>query len=271
LDIFHQIIFGENYFLKYGGETVMKKTFILIYAIMFCFVGIGFCADNFYVIPVRPKKSSWHQCRAQVTATAWKIFDCYNLAAIGKTTNDDPFTPSWRLIGGYWQWGRKGPDASQWHDTNRVNFAHGPTGPNAGDANIDAIPDWDTDSAPDNSWLDASKTANDPCPDGYRIPTSAQWEGVLANNFQSTVGTWSGSMTNYTSALNFGDKLMLPAAGFRHIDGSVIGRGQAGFYWSSTSQDRSDYAWVLDFHSDVVARTNFSLRRSGSSVRCVVE
>jgi len=41
----------------------------------------------------------------------------FNLAAIGKTTGDDPFTPSWRLIGGYWQWGRKGPDESEWYES----------------------------------------------------------------------------------------------------------------------------------------------------------
>ena len=57
-------------------------------------------------------------CGAFIAPGVWKEFDCYNLAAIGKTTNDDPFTPSWRLIGGYWQWGRKGPDPSQWYNTN---------------------------------------------------------------------------------------------------------------------------------------------------------
>jgi uncharacterized protein (TIGR02145 family) len=248
----------------------MKKIIALIYASMYCFMGIGFCADAFYVIPVRAKKTSSHQCYAKVIATAWKLFDCYNLAAIGKTTNDDPFTPSWRLIGGYWQWGRKGPYASQWHDTNRANFAHGPTGPNAGDANEGDVTDWDTDYAPDNSWSDASKTANDPCPVGYRIPTQAQWDGVMANNTQSTGGTWSNSATNYSSGRNFGEKLMLPAAGYRHGNsGSLYYRGLSGDYWSSL-QSTSGNAWGLGFGSDN-ASTRFSSRRNGLSVRCVAE
>jgi hypothetical protein len=75
------------------------------------------------------------QCRVYVAPDVWKEFDCYNLAAIGKNTNDDPFTPSWRLIKGYWQWGRKGPDPSQWYDTNTEHFAHGPTGPGDSEAN----------------------------------------------------------------------------------------------------------------------------------------
>ncbi|HKK67953.1 MAG TPA: Ig-like domain-containing protein, partial [Bacteroidales bacterium] len=74
-------------------------------------------------------------CGAYVAPGVWKQFDCYNLAAIGKTTNDDPFTPSWRLIGGYWQWGRKGPNSSQWYDTNTEHFDNGPTGPDTSEAN----------------------------------------------------------------------------------------------------------------------------------------
>jgi hypothetical protein len=81
-------------------------------------------------------------CGAYVAPGVWKEFDCYNLAAVGKTTNDDPFTPSWRLIGGYWQWGRKGPDPSQWHDTNTEHFAHGPTGPGETEANDSSISNW---------------------------------------------------------------------------------------------------------------------------------
>jgi hypothetical protein len=72
---------------------------------------------------------------AYVALFVWKEFDCYNLSAIGKTTNDDPFTPSWRLIGGYWQWGRKGPDPGQWYDTNTEHFVHGPTGLSTSEAN----------------------------------------------------------------------------------------------------------------------------------------
>ena len=49
------------------------------------------------------------ECGAYIAPGVWKEFDCYNLAAIGKTTGDDPFTPSWRLIGGVLEMGREGP------------------------------------------------------------------------------------------------------------------------------------------------------------------
>ncbi len=166
------------------------------------------------------------ECGAFVAPGVWKEFDCYNLAAIGRTTNDDPFTPSWRLIGGYWQWGRKGPDPAQWHNTNTEHFAHGPVGPDVGDNNSHRISGWEQTFASDNAWSDRKKTENDPCPEGFRIPSKSQWEGVLQNNILRTIGRWAwdSNAVDYSNGRFLGDGLMLPAAGTRsYHNGSLWG------------------------------------------------
>jgi len=189
-------------------------------------------------------------CRAKVNATDYRNFMCYNLGAA--STSVDPFTPTWEINGGYWQWGRSAEAAA---------------GPTATDPKDGAVSGWNTTNAANGSWADGTKTVNDPCPAGYRVPTKAQWDGVVDNNTLTTVGTFNYSETNYGAGLRFGDQLMLPAVGYRDFyDGTLYDRGSNGLYWSSTEIE-SQGAWHLIFSSN--ASTYDLVRTTGYSIRCI--
>ena len=114
------------------------------------------------------------------------------------------------------------------------------------------------------------KTTKDPCPAGYRIPTKAEWDGVLANNTQSSVGTWATSTTNFAAGRLLGANLFLPGGGYREQgDGTLFERGDAGYYWSSTESSGND-AWGLKIDIGSATMSGYP-RTSGYSIRCIRE
>lgn len=191
-------------------------------------------------------------CGAFVGASDYKVFACYNLGATDTTL--DPNLPEQAIIGNYYQWGSANVCA------------------NASTSSA-LISGWNTAAAANGEWVDGSKTVNDPCPTGFRVPTKTQWDGVLANNTVSRTGvSWTNSASNFTTAIHFGPNvntktLTLPAAGSRgNTNGALGGRGSNGYYWSSTENSTS--AWALNFASSS-ASSNSNGRANGFSVRCI--
>lgn len=214
-------------------------------------------------------------CGAYVAAGVWKEFMCHNL---GANTNADPLTPSWELIGNYFQWGRNptcfGRDGIDGTNpcSSPVYGASGPWGSTTANDNAGAITGWSTTPASDDAWRDDVKTSDDPCPAGFRIPTQAQWNGLVnpSLNTRTFVGTWGENSTNYSNGLRFGNTLFLPAAGSRDSNQGWQGvRGSRGDYWSSTSSADAN-ARHLGFESSD-AGTGSIPRNLGLSLRCIAE
>jgi uncharacterized protein (TIGR02145 family) len=172
---------------------------------------------------------------------------------LGANNSLDPHTPVQGIHGNYYQWGI---------------LAH------VADASTPAtaITPWNTTTAANGAWADGSKTANDPCPTGYRVPTNAQWLLVDSYNTQTTTGSFSNNETNFGTARQFGsgaNTLTLPSAGYRSSSNGALGnRGSNGYYWSSTANGPN--AFYLSFGSSNAS--TFSANRTfGFSVRCVSE
>ena len=123
----------------------------------------------------------------------------------------------------------------------------------------------------DDLWADSNgKTVNDPCPEGWRVPTWGELQSLIAN-----YSVWSTDASEHNGRYFTGEytymegiqKIFLPAAGYRSCDnGVVFGRGGLGYYWSSTSYlSRAGYFY---FNSGSVV-INDSYRAAGYTVRCV--
>jgi uncharacterized protein (TIGR02145 family) len=114
--------------------------------------------------------------------------------------------------------------------------------------------DWRTPQ--NNNLWQGVNGINNPCPVGFRLPTSSEWTAEK--------NTWSSS--NSTGAIN--SILKLPSAGNRDNNGTLLTyyNGVWGIYWSSNVG--GIYGQYLDFQSSYANISNY-LRAFGYSIRCI--
>ncbi len=113
--------------------------------------------------------------------------------------------------------------------------------------------DWRSDNN-DNRW-NATPIVNNPCPDGWRVPTETE----LDNESQTWESEgWPGA---------FASPLKLTRAGYRsYMSGGIDGAGGVGYYWVSTISYTDSYRMIL--YSDLTSISP-NPRSDGFSVRCI--
>jgi uncharacterized protein (TIGR02145 family) len=153
--------------------------------------------------------------------------------------------------GDLYQWGRRA-DGHQCRTSPTTSTLSSTDQPGHGDFILSSN-DW---RSPQNTNLwQGVHGVNNPCPNGYRLPTEIELNIELTS--------WA---INNTDA--FGSPLKLPFAGVRINDSGLIDDCQpipCGVYWSSTVSGTDSRRLVFPIVNDI----NSAKRANGGSVRCI--
>ena len=220
------------------------------------------------------ENGAWTSCfniqvgENDVVSTTGKIWMDRNLGATQVATGSQDFAS----YGNLYQWGRAADGhqvimrdaASLTNGTNPPSgssssaagsVASGSEGANFITGNSDWLIEQDDVRWSTGTGIAPLKTANDPCPSGYRVPTEIELAA------ERTSWTDNNAVGAYSSPLK------LPFAGRRSSsDGTLNYVGSLGSYWSSTVS--STYARGLYFNSTTADVGNRN-RAYGFSVRCI--
>ncbi len=123
----------------------------------------------------------------------------------------------------------------------------------------------------------AVKTTNDPCPEGWRIPTELEFESLVSRNtkkypltpveYGGLLGHWVCGNAEYVEGMQ--DAIFLPAAGQRDgYDGECGERGLSCYYWSSNVAGVYAVFYCLLYNTESIGVGGGS-RSKGQSVSCV--
>lgn len=186
-----------------------------------------------------------------VLSPTGRIWMDRNLGAIRVATSS---TDS-EAFGDLYQWGRAadGHQLKSSNTTTALSITDSPNVPNFITTNTEPY-DW-RKTGNDNLWQSVNGV-NCPCPQGYRLPTTDEW--------QAEFKTWKGSTVAGDA---FNSPLKLPLAGRRGYSTGNSSTGSEGIYWTSTIERK--YVYSAQFSNRDGKFVQSEYRSSGASVRCI--
>ena len=155
--------------------------------------------------------------------------------------------------GDLYQWGR----AADGHEkrTSGTTTTLSST-ENPGHSKLSDISPYDWTSPQNNNLWQGVSGINNPCPDGFRLPSKDEW--------QAEVAAYGSTFEDL-----FDSPLQLPAAGSRHHNFAQLNAADhEGAYWANTLENNNAFAVVFG----AIPTSALSLFRAyGCSVRCIMD
>ncbi len=233
----------------------MRKTlsvFAFVTALLFAVSAMA--ADKVVVIPLNSKQATTCTAPDEVLSQGQCWMD-RNLGAlrVAQSSTDS------LAYGDYYQWGRLG-DGHQYPTSSLNGFNSANDVPRHSDFILETLSPFDWRDPQNNNLWQGLNGINNPCPQGFRLPTQAEWDIELR------------SWNTYGPNGAFASPLKLVLAGYRsRSSGAVELENINGFYWSSTVDiiNNYNYTIILRIVSDNTLFSDWQSRAYGMSVRCI--
>jgi len=190
---------------------------------------------------------TWNDVTNVTTGDIWMDRNLGASQVAASSTDADSY-------GDLYQWGRL-KDGHQCRTSTTSSTNSADNVPGHGDLILEAGAPNDWRSPQNTNLWQGVSGINNPCPGGYRLATDTELDTEHAS--------WSTD----DEAGAFGSVLKLPMAGRRNdSDGSLVGVGTAGYYWSSTVSSTSSRRLYFDSSGATMGTLN---RARALSVRCL--